>query len=277
MAEEEGNPGAPSPADGADRPAQAEPGRGTPVDAAAAGTGTAGEKTSETKTRILEAAVAEFAADGLAGARTEKIAAAAGVNKALLYYYFESKEKLYMAALEMSAARIRDTSMALFLSQATAGERLLRVALNHFDRILAQQEFQSLLQQEMVRVHKGESSALPMFAKRAFEPVMIMYRSMVREGIASGELIDADWLQMHMAMLGANVFYFLSAPIWQMTLGEDMLTAEALTTRRKAVMDFLGQAIFVDRKHGTELAAKVFAETPMPEIGDIRKGFGRAE
>ena len=38
-----------------------------------------------------------------------------------------------------------------------------------------------------------------------------MYQSMVREGIASGELIEVDWLQIHLASLGTNVFYFLSS------------------------------------------------------------------
>src|SRR4051812_25596661 len=113
------------------------------------------DRSAESRVRILDAALAEFAAHGLAGARTERIAAAAGVNKALLYYYFESKEKLYTAALELSAGRLRDASMAVFLSEGTPGERILRTALNHFDRILGQQEFQSLMQQEMIRLHKG--------------------------------------------------------------------------------------------------------------------------
>ena len=62
------------------------------------------DRSTETRSRILDAALSEFSANGLAGARTERIAAAAGVNKALLYYYFDSKEKLYLAALEMIAA-----------------------------------------------------------------------------------------------------------------------------------------------------------------------------
>ena len=73
------------------------------------------ERSAETRGRILDAALSEFAANGLAGARTEQIAAAAGVNKALLYYYFESKEKLYSAALEMVAARVRDARWRCFL------------------------------------------------------------------------------------------------------------------------------------------------------------------
>ncbi len=229
------------------------------------------ERSAETRQRILDSALSEFAANGLAGARTESIAASAGVNKALLYYYFDSKEKLYAAALEMIAARIRDNTIAVFLRQdASAGERVLRSALNHFDRILSQQEFQSLMQQEMMRMHKGESGAMPVLVKKVFEPVLIMYRSMVREGIASGELIDADWMQIQLASLGANVFYFVSSPVWRMVLDTDPLTKEALASRRKILLEFLGQALFQDRQHGAELAARVFADTPMPEIHDDR-------
>jgi len=224
------------------------------------------ERSAETRQRILDAALREFAANGLAGARTEAIASAAGVNKALLYYYFDSKEKLYIAALEMIAERVRDISMAVFLRDASPGERVLRSAISHFDRILAQQEFQSLMQQEMVRLHKGETGVLPILIKRVFEPVMIMFQSMVREGIASGELIQVDWQQMQLSALGANVMYFLSAPVWRMVFGSEPLTPEALANRRKMLLDFLGQAVFQDRKHGAALAAKIYADTPMPEV-----------
>jgi TetR/AcrR family transcriptional regulator len=233
------------------------------------------ERSAETRARILDAALREFALHGLAGARTEGIAAAAGVNKALLYYYFDSKEKLYLAALEMIASKVRDSTMAVFLREASPGERVLRSALNHFDRIVGQQEFQSLMQQEMIRLHKGESGVLPLLVKRVFEPTLIMYRSMVREGIESGELIEADWMQIQLASLGANVFYFLSAPIWRLVTGDDPLAVEALAARRKSVVEFLGQALFRDRQHGAALAAKVFADTPMPAIEGDRLKFGR--
>ena len=236
---------------------------------------TSSERSAETRGRILDAALREFAANGLAGARTESIAAAAGVNKALLYYYFDSKEKLYLAALEMIAARVRDSTMAVFLRDASPGERVLRAALSHFDRILAQQEFQSLMQQEMIRLHKGEAGVMPILVKKVFEPVLIMYRSMVREGIASGELIETDWMQIQLSSLGANVLYFLSAPVWRIVFGEEPLKKEALAARRKAIVDFLGQALFRDRQHGAELAARVFADTPMPEIDGDQLILGR--
>ena len=228
------------------------------------------ERSAETRSRILDAALSEFAANGLAGARTEQIAQAAGVNKALLYYYFESKEKLYSAALEMVSARVRDRSMAVFLREASPGERMLRAALDHFDRILTQREFQTLMQHEMMRLHKGEDGELLILVKRIFAPLHAMFQSMVREGIASGELIEADWLQMVLTALGGNVFYFLSAPIWRHILPFEPFDKEALQARRVALVEFLGKAIFQDREHGGELATKVLNDTPMPEYEEFK-------
>ena len=228
------------------------------------------DRSAETRGRILDAALAEFAAHGLAGARTEPIAAAAGVNKALLYYYFESKEKLYAATLEMVSARVRDRSMAVFLRDASPGERILRAALDHFDRILTQHEFQSLIQHEMTRLHKGEEGALPILARRIFGPMHAMFQSLVREGIASGELIEVEWMQMILTALGANVFYFLSAPVWRLIESFDPFDAEVLKARRVALVGFLGQAIFQDRRQGAELAARVIQDTPMPDLSQFK-------
>jgi TetR/AcrR family transcriptional regulator len=229
------------------------------------------DRAAETRVRILDAALSEFAAHGLAGARTEQIASAAGVNKALLYYYFESKEKLYAATLEMVSARVRDRTMAVFLREASPGERMLRAALEHFDRILTQREFQSLMQQEMMRLHKGEEGELPILVKRVFGPLHAVFQSLVREGIKSGEVIEADWMQIVLSGLGGNVFYFLSAPVWRLIMPFDPFDPEVLRARRTALVEFLGQAIFTDRKRGAELAAKVLGDSPMPDFADFRK------
>jgi TetR/AcrR family transcriptional regulator len=235
------------------------------------------DRSSETRTRILNAALREFSALGMAGARMDQIAAAAGVNKALLYYHFDSKENLYAAALEMIAGRVRDQSMSVFLLKASSGERLIRSALNHFDRILTQGEFQSLMQQEMMRMHHGEDSAMSIVVKRVFAPMQAMHQSMVREGIASGELIDADWMQIHLSTLGANVFYFLAAPVWRLLMEFEPFAPEVLKARRRAMVEFLGQTVFVDRAHGAELAAKVLDDTPMPELPNTRHFVGRSD
>src|SRR3954464_10152984 len=64
---------------------------------------------------ILAAARDEFAEYGLGGARVDRIAERAGLNKRLIYYYFDDKEKLFQAVLEQAYRDIRAEEMALRL------------------------------------------------------------------------------------------------------------------------------------------------------------------
>ena len=62
-----------------------------------------------TKARLLKAATDEFAAYGIAGARVDRIAAAAGANKQLIYAYFGSKDRLFDVALTESCTALMDS------------------------------------------------------------------------------------------------------------------------------------------------------------------------
>lgn len=220
----------------------------------------------------------EFGANGLAGARTERIAESAGVNKALLYYYFRSKDALYAAALETVSSRVAETSMSVLSRECSAGERILRFALSHFDRIYSQPVFQNLMQQEMIRMRKGQSNALNPLVERLFKPMGDKMLAVVKEGIGSGELIPVESTQITYAALGANVFYFLSAPTMQIIGGADPLERTALEFRRRVAIEFLGQSIFTDREQGARVAARVLAETPMPDAdgSGLSAGLERA-
>jgi TetR/AcrR family transcriptional regulator len=228
------------------------------------------ERADQTRTRILDAAVREFSENGLAGARTEQIAEAAGVNKALLYYYFDGKEALYQAAIETVAKRVVDSSLQSMAGDCSAGERIVHFVLNHFDRIHSQQAFQRLMQQEMWRLQRGEENALTPIVEKVFHPMMARLRDLFAEGKQSGELIPADEWQIMYAALGANVFYFMSAPVMGIMLKKNPLERSAMESRRRAAVEFLGLAIFTDRKHGAEVAARVLAATPMPASGEFK-------
>lgn len=219
-----------------------------------------------TREKILQAAIGEFSEHGLAGARISAIAAAAQVNKALLYYYFTDKEALYTAALEEVAAKVAGEAIAVLELDCSAGERMLRFALQHFDRILARQGFQALMQQEMIRFRLGQSHSMNIIAKRAFEPLFARVQRIAEEGIRTGELCPVDWLQMLYASLGANVFYFLSAPMMQLLHSRDLFAPDQVAARRIAAVEFLGQALFTDRKRGVHLAQAVLASMPMPAM-----------
>jgi TetR/AcrR family transcriptional regulator len=231
---------------------------------------TQAERADQTRARILDAAVRQFSENGLSGARTEQIAEQAGVNKALLYYYFQSKDALYAAALESVAEGVRAASMAVLEAEASAGERFLLSTLHHFDRIHTNPWFQSLIQQEMIRLHRGQANALSSLVEKVFRPLMERMQQVLEEGIALGEMVPVDPSQIRYAALGANVFYFLSAPLMRMIQGTDPLERGALEFRRNASIQYLGQALFVDREHGAQVAARVLAATPMPENGGIR-------
>lgn len=226
------------------------------------------DRSEQTRRKILDAAIREFSTHGLAGARTDAIARSARVNKALLYYYFKDKDALYTATIEdMMASVVRSTNV-IFEQKCTPGEQLLRLALNHFDRILSQSHFQSLMQQEMVRFQVGKSTALPIIARDAFAPLLKRMRALVQLGIRSGELVHIDPFQVVYSAFGANVFYFLSAPMMRMALADESFepfAVEFATTRRKASIQFLVNALFTDRVHGQRLARRVLADMPMPE------------
>jgi TetR/AcrR family transcriptional regulator len=226
------------------------------------------ERSDLTRKKILHAAVREFSTHGLSGARTDAIARSAQVNKALLYYYFKGKEELYAAALEEVAGAVVQNALAALDPAYSAGERLLRSALIHFDRILTQREFQSLLQQEMVRFRESDGGALPNFFRTAFKPLLRKLEEAVTEGIRKGELCKVDPLQVMYSIFGANVFYFLSSPLIRFALAFDPFDAEVLKQRRKAAVQFLGMALFTDRDHGAKLAKRVLAAMPMPPITD---------
>jgi TetR/AcrR family transcriptional regulator len=223
-------------------------------------------RADQTRKRILRAAVREFSAHGLSGARTEAIAESAGANKALLYYYFKSKSGLYAAAIEEVSGKVVDDALAALNPAYSAGERLLRTALNHFDRVLTQREFQSLMQQEMVRFRRNETGSLPAIFRTAFQPLVEGLENAVTEGMRTGELCKLDWLQAIYSIFGANVFYFLSAPMMQLALPIDPFDKEVLNLRRKAAVQFLGNALFTDRAHGAKLAKRVLAAMPMPKV-----------
>src|ERR1017187_4160324 len=86
----------------------------------------------ETRATILKAAENIYAESGMAGARTDAIAAAAGVNKALLYYYFKSKEGLYQAVVGSQLQEFQQQTREILSAKGPAGPILMRYVSYHF-------------------------------------------------------------------------------------------------------------------------------------------------
>src|SRR5450755_5055540 len=89
----------------------------------------------QSRAAILEAAVEEFSWEGVAGARTDAIARAAKVNKALLYYYFKDKEALYGAVLDHVFGGLIACVGEALSKDLSPPHKILAYAGAHFDYI----------------------------------------------------------------------------------------------------------------------------------------------
>ena len=100
--------------------------------------------------RILAAAAEEFAANGFFGARTQAIADAAGVNKAMLHYYFRSKENLYGHVIAGALGRILNQVGQAWLSQGSLESRLEKVVDAYMDNYERNPGFLKIVLREFV-------------------------------------------------------------------------------------------------------------------------------
>lgn len=200
-------------------------------------------KPKETRAAILQAAVQEFAEEGMAGARTDSIARTAHVNKALLYYYFKNKETLYGAALDHVFGQLSGEMLTILGRDLPPGEKVRAYVGAYFDFIASHFHYRSLVQREMMRA--GHSSPhLQRIAKRYFHPIYRRLEEVIRAGITSGEFRSVDPLHFIPSMIALVVFYFSSAPVMKAVAGFDPLSPERVAERRAAVLDFISAALF---------------------------------
>ena len=208
---------------------------------------------------ILQAALVEFGQEGLAGARMDAIAAAAGVNKALLYYYFRDKETLYGAVLDNFFSQLLERIMAVCDLPGTAGYRFLSYAREHFDAIAESPFYAHIFVSEMMSASRGGSTQLDRIFAKFLQPIAIRVLGMVQEGVDSGEFRPIEPVQFLPSAIGSIVHFFLTAPLRKKFMGEDPTSEHAIRQRRAAVLDFIAAALFTHRDAGIKLAAKISA------------------
>ncbi|MGC2195819.1 MAG: TetR/AcrR family transcriptional regulator [Terriglobales bacterium] len=196
----------------------------------------------ESRAAILQAAIREFAREGVAGARTDAIAKAAKVNKALLYYYFRDKDALYGAALEQ-VFRERDQHLMPILSENTPpGEKLLRYVGAFFDFLATHPQHREMVQREMFNMPRRSQSLR--IVKTYMKPMFEKLHKVFREGIEAGVFRPVDPMQFIPSMAAVVVHYFGNASFIKMMTNQDPLSPEPLAARRAAVLDFISAALF---------------------------------
>ena len=186
---------------------------------------------TETRAAILKAAQRIYAESGLAGARTEAIAAAAGVNKALLYYYFKSKEDLYQAVVGTYIREFMRQAKDILSAKGPAGSVLLRYLSFHFDFIGAHPHYPRIFQRMML---EGDRTVERIVREYSI-PLSAMLLALVGRGMRSGEFRRLDRKHALISIVGLTVHYFNAAPAFRMISGKDPLTKANLARRKAAV------------------------------------------
>jgi TetR/AcrR family transcriptional regulator len=196
----------------------------------------------ETRAAILAAAGNIFARSGLAGARTDAIAAAAGVNKALLYYYFKSKESLYEAVVDEHFCEFNRQALEVLTAPGPARAILLRYVSLHFDFISARHRYAPLYQQLMMAGGRLAERLVDEY----FRPRSQAFGRLLERGMRDGEFRPADRFHAAMSVVSLIVFYFSAAPILQLMGRPDAYSAANLKRRKREVLDFIRHGLFVD-------------------------------
>jgi TetR/AcrR family transcriptional regulator len=199
-------------------------------------------RSAETRAAILAAAAGIFAKSGLAGARTDAIAAAAGVNKALLYYYFTSKESLYEAVVEDHFCEFNRRAMEVLTGPGPARAVLLRYVSVHFDFISARHQSAPLFQQVMMTGGKF----LERLIRKYFEPRGEALGKLIERGMRDGEFRRADPFHTSISIVSLIVFYFSAARVLQLMGRSDAYSAVSLKRRKQELLDFIRHGLFTD-------------------------------
>jgi AcrR family transcriptional regulator len=210
--------------------------------------GPIGEKTADTEARILEAARSVFVRRGTAGARMQEIAAEAGVNQALLHYYFRSKDQLSAAVFEQMAARLFPALLQTLATDVPLFEKIDRiVALYHENLsknpflpgyVIAElQHHPERIQSLIGKVGGGDP-------RQVILPVFVRLGEQIEAEVRAGRMRPIGPRQFVVNLVSLCIFPFAARPMLAMMLGlDDASFPGFIDERRQTLADFYRNAL----------------------------------
>jgi TetR/AcrR family transcriptional regulator len=201
----------------------------------------------ESRAAILKAAIQEFSQEGVAGARTDAIARAAKVNKALLYYYFKDKDALYGAVLDHVFSGLRAAIEVQLDRDLPPRKKLLEYVGAHYDYVASNPRFPRVVQGNMMWAGAKARQQFQRVAQLYLVPVMTKVTYLLQEGVAAGEFRPVDPFHFITTMVATIVTYFTQAPMMSLINGVDALSPENVAAHRAAVLDFISAALFTPK------------------------------
>jgi AcrR family transcriptional regulator len=187
---------------------------------------------------ILDAALGEFAEFGLGGARMDRIALRAAVNKRLIYYYFENKESLFLAVLERVYENIRGQERQLNLALVEPTEAIRRLIAFTWDYYLAHPEFLTLLNSE--NLHRARHLKQSAKVQTMNSPLIETIAEVLERG-SKLRLFRAgvDPVQLYISIAGLSYFYLSNSYTLSTIFDRQLLGAKAKVERLSHMTDLV--------------------------------------
>ena len=175
-------------------------------------------KVDDPEARVKIAAAAEelFAARGFDGTAIRDIARKAGVNGAMIHYYFGNKEGLYRAMLEGAATSVRGLLIETTGSSGSSKDRLARFVDAYASYMLSQPNLARILYREMLTGAKHIRQVAQRYAAANYT----MLKTVMSDGVKSGELRSIDAELAPITLMGMVVIFQFLRPIISVALGK---------------------------------------------------------
>jgi AcrR family transcriptional regulator len=191
-----------------------------------------------TRTEILEVATREFAERGFSGARVDEIASQTRTTKRMIYYYFESKEQLFVAVLERAYATIRAAEQTIDVDHLDPPAAIRRLAELTFDHHESHPEFIRLVSIE--NIHRAQHIVDRDDFAGQNSPAIDLIEKILARGRREGSFMrKIDAVDLHMMISAFCVFRVANQHTFGAIFDRD-LTEPALRDRyRKMVGDMV--------------------------------------
>jgi len=187
---------------------------------------------------IIEVATHEFSEKGLAGARIDDIAEAMRTSKRMIYYYFGSKEGLYIRVLEEAYRRIRAIEAGLHLEDLPPEDALRRLVAFTVDYQLANPDFIRLVMTE--NIHRGEYLKQSKEIQRLNVPAIEGLRSVYERGVAAGVFRPGvDPVDLHMSISALSFFNTANRHTFALIFKRDLESPAATVARRESIVEMV--------------------------------------
>lgn len=191
-----------------------------------------------TRETILKGAMQEFSERGFDGARIDKIALRAGVNKNLLYHHYVNKDGLFSALLEHMYEKIRARQRDLELREKDPIDAIRRLVVFTGKIWVQFPEFLRLLQSE--NLTGGRHVAVSPKVPSLYEPLLATLQDVLERGSQSGQFrSDVDPVDLYISISALTAHYINNHHTFAAIFGQNLMSPQRIRQRLEHAADMV--------------------------------------